>query len=208
MANRELVYVDGESHFIRAQAAWREIHGDNVSLEQLQYQGENTDGMLLFKPKAKIFWTRRFNAGIERAVYFTSFAGDEVGLHQIKMDLREFNLEPSVYPENRQQAQQRQNALTNDNLIEKAKTVDIQLTVRMLHDAQRVEYDVCHLYTSDSDFLPVIQAVQALGRRVYVHGFKKALSKLPDLLHVPDFFVDLEETLRNECTLRPDNVTQ
>ncbi len=39
------------------------------------------------------------------------------------------------------------------------------LAVRMLEDAQKVEYDVCHLYTSDLDFIPVIQAVRARGKQ-------------------------------------------
>jgi hypothetical protein len=66
-------------------------------------------------------------------------------------------LEPCVFPERSQRAKQRQNTLETQQLIEKPKGVDIALAVRMLEDSLNA-FEVCHLYTSDSDFLPVIQA--------------------------------------------------
>jgi len=47
----------------------------------------------------------------------------------------------------------------------------------MLEDAVRQVFDVCHLYTSDVDFLPVIEAVRSRGKPVYVHGYRNGLAK-------------------------------
>lgn len=203
MADRIFAYIDGESHFIRSEDMWRKIHGPDACLDRFRHVGQTDDRMVLFKEKAKVFWTRRMIPGVMRATYFTSAVGNESKLHEIKLALRNFNLEPYVVPERKPLAERRQNILRDKQLIEKPKQVDIALAVRMLEDANLQVFDVCHLYTSDVDFLPVIEAVRSRGKQVYVHGFKNGLAKESPLLHVPDLFVDLEETFRTECELAP-----
>ncbi len=139
------------------------------------------------------------NPGVDRAYYFTSFAGDGPGLHNTKVMLRDFDLEPCVTHERRELARQRHNSLQTQYLIEKAKGVDIALAVRMLEDAQREAFDVCHLYTSDIDFLPLITAVRGKGMRVYVHGYKEGLATESEFFHECDKFFELAEMLRDEC---------
>jgi uncharacterized LabA/DUF88 family protein len=145
------------------------------------------------------------NPDVQRATYFTSVAGDAAVLHEMMVTLRNFGLEPSIVQERSDLRAQRQNVLKTQQLIEKPKGVDIALAVRMLEDAYHQAFDVCHLYTSDVDFLPVIQAIRARGKQVYVHGYKNGLSERSPLLHVPDLFIDLEEMLRNECELARQN---
>jgi len=55
--------------------------------------------MVLVNEKAKIFWTRKMNPGVQRATYFTSSVGDQSVLHSIMVTLRNFDLEPYVVPE-------------------------------------------------------------------------------------------------------------
>jgi uncharacterized LabA/DUF88 family protein len=203
MSDRRYVYIDGESHFIRSENAWRQLHGEEACLGRLRYVNQADDRMILVLPEAKVFWTRRMNPDVHRATYFTSASGDEPARHQIMVTLREFGLEPSIVQERTGLRSQRQNVLNTQQLIEKPKGVDIALAVRMLEDAYHQTFDVCHLYTSDVDFLPVIQAIRARGKQVFVHGYRNGLSQHSPLLHVPDRFVDLEEMLRNECALVP-----
>jgi len=125
-------------------------------------------------------------------------------LHELMVTLRDFGLEPSIVHERSDLKAQRQNVLNTQQLIEKPKGVDIALAVRMLEDAYHQAFDVCHLYTSDVDFLPVIHAIRARGKQVCVHGYKNGLSQRSPLLHVPDQFIDLEEMLRNECEPVPE----
>jgi len=201
MTDRNFVYVDGESHFIRSENAWRSLHGDDACLGQLRYVGQPDDRLILFLPKAKVFWTRKMSPGAQRSIYFTAVAGDDVARHEINVSLRDFGVEPAVVAEVGTLAKHRSNVLKTEKLIEKPKGVDIALATKMLEDAFHQAFDVCHLYTSDVDFLPVIQAVKARGKQVYVHGYKNGLSERSPLLYVPDRFVDLEDSLRSECEL-------
>ncbi len=145
------------------------------------------------------------NPGASRAYYFTSAGGDDTSLFNVKVTLRTFELEAMILPERSQLAKQRQNVLRTQYLIEKPKGADIALAVRMLLDAIHNFFDVCHLYTSDIDFLPVIQAVRGEGKRVYVHGYRDGLSEQSAFLHECDLFTDMEEMLRNECEIDPSS---
>src|SRR5262245_60280689 len=134
MDDRVYVYVDGESHYIRSEVAWRKLHGPGARLDRLRYAATAGDGLVLIEPKAKVFWTRRLSPGVQRTYYFTSFVGDHPALHELRKTLRNFGLEPSIFSERNQLAKQRQNLLQTEGVIEKAKCVDIALAVRMLED--------------------------------------------------------------------------
>ena len=81
--------------------------------------------------------------------------------------------------------------VTNEAVIEKAKGVDIALAVRMFEDAQSGVYTHCALFTSDLDFLPVIESVQRMGKSVWVYGYKSGIGRNSPLEYVPARFVDL-----------------
>ena len=144
-----------------------------------------------------------FLSYMDRAVYFTSFSGSPDECYKETVLIRELGFEPYVVHEDKQLARQREAALATTNIIEKAKGVDIALTVRMIEDAYRDNYQTCHLYTSDADYLPVIEAVRRMGKQVYVFGYKDSLGKNPRLLHVPDRFVDLGEVMQRYERLPP-----
>jgi hypothetical protein len=74
-----------------------------------------------------------------------------------------------VIAEKKQLADQRANVRNQENVIEKAKGVDIALSVRMLEDAYHNNYDMSYLVTSDVDYLPVI--VFCLSRNRNLPGF-------------------------------------
>jgi uncharacterized LabA/DUF88 family protein len=58
------------------------------------------------------------------------------------------------------------------------------------------------LFTSDSDFLPAIEAVQRMGKRVTVLGFKKYLKDRSRLEYVPGEFVDMGEVMKTSYRLK------
>jgi uncharacterized LabA/DUF88 family protein len=201
MADVTYVYIDGESHFHRSEAAWRKIHGKETCLDSLRCSGQTDEGLVLVDAKAKVFWTRKMNPGAERTYYFTAISGDETAHHEIQKKLRAFDLDSHVVLERKALWDQRKNLRVTQQLIEKAKGVDIALAVQMLEEAQDERFQVCHLYTSDIDFLPVIEAVRARVRRVYVHGYLDGLGERSPFHHACDQFIDLEEMLRNECEM-------
>jgi hypothetical protein len=201
MAGQVYTYVDGESHFIRLEKAWQQLHGDYAKLDELRFINQTDPGWILHLPHAKVFWTRSWSPG-QKTFYFTAASGDAAAIHGIEKSIRDFGLDHHVTHETSALAKQRRALLENRGVMEKAKAVDAAIFVRMLMDAQSDLYDLCNLYTSDVDYLPVIQEVMTrYGKRVFVHGFKSGLADYSPLETVPNQFVDLSEMLKNECQL-------
>lgn len=206
MPDRVFVYVDGESHYIQSERAWKRLHGPDACLARLRYTGTTDDRLVLVNEDARVFWSRRMSPGVVRATYFTAVSPDPQTIHYVKMSLRRFDVDPFVIEERRQLADRREYLLSTQCVIEKPKGVDIALAVRMLEDSYNHAFDACHLYTSDVDFVPVIHAVRSRGKPVLVYGYTKGLSQQhSDLLTVPDLFTDLEDVLRTNCELTPSD---
>jgi len=204
------VYIDGESHFIRTEQAVKEVFDASATLESMIEQIEtkqqehlalNSFYALCFDRRCKFFWTddavdtvwNRTKTAPDCRVYFTSFSGDEDTLHSLKVKLRNYGFEPQIVKEVRSLAKQRGTTLGNDGIIEKPKGVDIALSVRMLEDAHRGAFQECILFTSDVDYIPVIEAVQRMGKRVCVYGYRNGIGKNSAMEYVPFEFLDLTQ---------------
>jgi uncharacterized LabA/DUF88 family protein len=72
----------------------------------------------------------------------------------------------------------------------------------MLEDAYLNTFQDCVLFTSDQDFLPVIEAVRRMGKQVVVLGYKKGLRERSPLEYVPDGFYDLGEIIQREYLVK------
>ena len=134
-------------------------------------------------------------------VYFTAFAGEDDTLHALRVRLRENGFEPQIVKERRSLAKQRENVRGNEGIIEKPKGVDIALAARMLEDAHRNVFKECILFTSDVDYIPVIEAVQRTGKMVFVYGYQNGIGKNSALEYVPDAFVDLTRCMEKRHAL-------
>src|SRR5262249_26828909 len=149
------IYVDGESHFIRSEACFQKLYGDQVSLEVAVYNPnavgtmsypDETPPILRLNRKCKFFWDKQYVAhlddlrlrsirDIRNAVYFSSASGDEDLLHSVRTFIRRQGFEPQILLERRQLANQRETQRTLNQLVYKAKGVDIGIAVRLLEDA-------------------------------------------------------------------------
>ena len=78
-------------------------------------------------------------------------------------------------------------------MVEKA--VDVMLSVDMVIQAERDQYDAAYLLSADGDFTPAVQAVKQLGKKVYVvsatHGAQLAASA--------DTFIRLDRNWFADC---------
>ncbi len=211
---RVYTYVDGESHFIRSASLWRDIHGETAQLVDIESRSPGTSGsafpnshppFVLVDPATKFFWDVRYltlapqpfhDRQIDGAVYFTAFSGDDQGYHQACVRIRQHRFEPRVTHERALLADRRSSILKANGIVEKAKGVDVGLSVRVLEDAYHNIFDVCLLFTSDVDFLPVVRVVQRLGKKVVVFGYLTGLGSRSELEYVPDAFVDLSRHMR------------
>jgi uncharacterized LabA/DUF88 family protein len=120
-----------------------------------------------------------------RSYYYTSLAGDDVRIAKVKRDLWELGFNPRVFKKR----------IAN----QKAKGVDIALTIDMLRNAHLDDYDVALLYAGDGDYVPLIEEVNSMGKIVYL-GFFRNEGLNPDLELASDQFFGLENVFRLSWT--------
>jgi uncharacterized LabA/DUF88 family protein len=212
---RTYVYVDGESHFIRSDASWKKLRGQEAELEDIIHHLESAESanypdsnkpLIRLERRGKFFWDTYYplligrpfhQTYIDGAVYYTDFSGNDPEMHEVRVFIRKQGFDPQVVGERGQLARHRENRLKNEGILEKPKGVDIGLTVRLLEDAYRHIFDICYLFTSDVDYIPVIQAIQRIGRKVVVFGYRDGLGGNSDLEYVPDGFIELGEYMKS-----------
>jgi uncharacterized LabA/DUF88 family protein len=216
------IYVDGESHFLRTEACFKDVAGGHAQLEDVtpdQNFGEAhlyPRGPVRFRleRRAMFFWDATFprfmgyhfhDNRIGRAVYFTSSVGGDEELHEVRTSIRKHGFEPLVIREHKKLADQRTNLRKSEGVIERAKGVDISIAVRMLEDAYANTFDDCLLFTSDVDYMPAIRAVRRMGKQVVVLGYEEGLGKNSALEFEPDAFYDLGDIVRQEYRLKSPN---
>jgi len=197
------LYVDGESHYAMAEKCLRNIHGEEAMLETVVVNPTSgaptyADQRFWHNRDARFFWDKHVTylanisfAHIDRSVYFTAFTGTPKNLHKARVSIREAGFEPQVLLEVKDLLQQRANRLVSDGVLIKAKGVDIALAVRMLEDAYYGNYQVCLLFTSDIDYLPVIHAVRRMGKTVIVFGFNEGIAVDSPFLYVAERYIDI-----------------
>ena len=76
------------------------------------------------------------------------------------------------------------------------KRVDISLSVDMLSLAHTASYDAAVLVAGDGDYVPLVDAVEAQGRQVFVWFVSSGLS--PALKRRADYFFNLDDVLLNK----------
>jgi len=113
-----------------------------------------------------------------RHYYYTSVVGDDQELNSVKEALYGLDFDPVVFKKIRNN--------------QKAKGVDIALTIDLLTHAFRDNYDVALLFAGDGDFVPLLKEVKSLGKRVCLAFFYKNGLNM-DLLFEADRFLDLTE---------------
>lgn len=73
------------------------------------------------------------------------------------------------------------------------KEVDVSLAVDMLEHALLNHYDVAILVSGDRDYIPVIQRVQASGKRVEVASYEDFISSDNELILTADVYHKLKD---------------
>jgi uncharacterized LabA/DUF88 family protein len=207
--SRLAVYVDGESHFHRSEARFAKSEVKLDDLPSMRIETRNpylvscpsaTGARFLVRRDCKLFWDstclywctlQSRNAEEPAVIYFTAFSGDPDALHSTRAFLRQKGFEPVVLPEPRSKAKRR-DATRRGGMIEKAKGVDIELTVRILEDARANVFEKCCIFTSDEDYVPVVRSLKRLGKVVYVAGYKSMLATNSEFEFIPDKFIDFD----------------
>lgn len=171
-----MIFIDGENLAIR----YREMLGDNSHYNHVNYL-ENIfvwSHFLNFKTHAACEIVRKY--------YYTSTKGSADKITEIVEKLKSIGIEaPRVFKKHKTRG---------------SKQVDISLSVDMLTHASRKNYDVAVLVAGDEDYVPLVDAVMAEGRRVCLWFLEKGLSPL--LKNRVDHFYSLEHILLDENASR------
>ena len=187
-----MLFVDGENFAIRAQElAKREELA--LSVDQTNYMQDVFVWLPGWDPLTTPFQHRIFpldNAHAVRAYYYTSVAGDDVKVLEVKRALRALNFDHQVFKKVRGS---------------KSKGVDISLTKDMLSHAFLDHYEDAILIAGDGDYAPLVNEVKRRGKRVYLWFFAgDVLGTAGDLALIADLFVDMTphfiETWRRRLT--------
>jgi uncharacterized LabA/DUF88 family protein len=130
-----------------------------------------------------------------RATYYTSAAGDEQTIWDIDEKIRSLQFQQYSLSGGGDISGLLGNTLSGVVLKrmknqQKSKGVDIHLTVDILINAYRNNLDTVYVITGDGDFVPVLEEVKRLGKRIYVAAFSSGLHRT--IRAVADRFVDLD----------------
>ena len=123
-----------------------------------------------------------------RAYYYTSVCGDEAAIEDVETKLWHLRFTPRVFKKSKQQA--------------KAKGVDISLTKDMLSHAFMDHYQFAVLVSGDGDYIPLVEEVKRLGKRVIVWFFGVDDGLNPRLRLAADEYYDLTQLWINSWKTR------
>jgi uncharacterized LabA/DUF88 family protein len=121
------------------------------------------------------------NFSIIRSYYYTCVRGDEDKIKETRREIKLLGFEsPCVFKK----------------VQGKSKMVDISLCVDMVSQAALDNFDLCVLVTGDMDFVPAIEAVKRLGKKVVVWFFEEWTAE--ELIFEADHFFNLSKAFFKE----------
>ena len=124
-----------------------------------------------------------------RASYYTSVQGDDVALREVTERLWDLGFNPCVFKK--------------QDRTRKAKGVDIALTKDILSHAFLGNYQAVVLVAGDGDYIPLVDEVKRLGKRVILWFFEsEGLSR--ELRLRCDRFFDLTDSFLSHWRTKPN----
>jgi uncharacterized LabA/DUF88 family protein len=163
------------------------IDGENLAIRYKAELGERQPATHVKHIPDVMVWSRfasRVSDSEEyvRRHYYTSARGDEDSRTAIELQLKDLGIEaPRVFPRRRSG---------------RSKRVDITLATEMLTHAHRKNYDIAVLVAGDEDYVPLVEAVKAEGRRVALWALGSGLSE--SLVRSVDHYWNIGELLFRE----------
>ncbi len=161
------------------------VDGENLTMRFAEMLGTKQQPPHVAFLKDVFVWSRLANAGehvaceIVRRYYYTAVQGDEQKIDEVEEQLKALGIEaPRVFKKMKGRH---------------AKRVDISLSTDMLSHAHRKNYDLAILVTGDEDYVPLMQAVAAEGRRIVLWTLTSGLS--PALTRAADHVYDIGQIL-------------
>jgi uncharacterized LabA/DUF88 family protein len=143
------------------------VDGENLSIRYKDELGNREHTQHVLSVPDVCVWSHyasRINGPEEyiRRYYYTSCKGDEQARTNVEDQLRLAGIEaPRVFSRTQ---------------TGRSKQVDITLATEMLTHAHRDNYDIAVLVSGDGDYVPLVEAVKAEGKRVALWALTSGLS--------------------------------
>ncbi len=176
-AGRMMIFIDGENMVLRYQHLLNK--GSNPKTDVV-----HEHDVYVWKKEA----ISHEGHEIIRATLYTSLSGDNSRIEHVEREIKQLNfdkyshsfkpnhLTPCIFKKVRK--------------TDKAKGVDIKLTIDILHHLYNDNFDSAYLITGDGDYIPIIEEVIRNGKNIFLAAFSIGLSKrLPILV---DKYIDLD----------------
>ncbi len=224
---RAFVYIDAENHYLRSTEAVKTLVKTTdpiqsftkniLPIHDMPWYPSLIQGRIYSHDSAiQLFWDcnsllrfgilTQYNLSIQRGYYVCSSSGDPSLIYTQQTILRSYGFDPIIIHEKKSDLNQRKNLLNQYKLIEKPKGCDIMIATKIISDAAANLYDVCILFSSDSDFIPVIETIRSMGKIALVFGYKSILKDKSPYLYIPDKFYDLETTIERDYRIHESEI--
>lgn len=172
-----MVFVDGENLVIRYQDM---LNNGRKPLPKTSHERD------IFVWNSRIF--NEYDKDIIRTTYYTSATGDDRFINEISNRIRQLTFgsgypKPSVYP-------LYPCVYKKVRKEQKAKGVDIQMTVDILTNIYNDNLDIIYLFSGDGDYIPLINEAIRAGKLIYIAAFSSGLNERMRLL--ADIFINLD----------------
>lgn len=127
-----------------------------------------------------------------RAYYYISIVGDDKKIREMQENIKNLTFRQShmvekfakvpstLYPK----------IFKKSKNTNRAKGVDIQMTVDILTHVHSNHLDVVYLVSGDGDFIPIVDEVIRSGKQIYIAAFSSGLNV--DLKRKADRFIELD----------------
>ena len=168
---RWMQFVDGQNFTFRAQELLRGSSyepRESDSYKKDCYLWPGGDSHAFPRPQAAEPWP-------VRSFYYTSVAGGEDIRAEAREKIRNLGFEPHVFSSGKHPGR------TNG--------ADVALTKDMLSHAFRGNYEIAVLISGDGEYVPLIEELKRLGKRVHVHFLNRHTN--PELKLAADAFEDI-----------------
>jgi uncharacterized LabA/DUF88 family protein len=164
------------------------VDGENLAIRYASMLGSQEPVHHVVHEKGVFVWSRFLNMARHvhcdtiRRHYYTAVQGSDETRQQIHDRLKGVGIEaPRVFRKDKERG---------------SKRVDISLAADMLGHAHRKNYDLAVLVAGDEDYVPLVDAVAAEGRRVVLWFVEQGLSAV--LKGRVDHFFDAGKILFDE----------
>lgn len=189
-----MVFVDGENLLLRYEAMLA-LGRAPRGRPQSYYDPEVTT----YQPK-RFVWNADIPSQLQdgpliRVTYYTTAVGSPQDIETLEDELARLqsNIELSGGGVRKGVTNLVPRVFKKQKSGSKTKSVDINICVDMLQQAYQSGADDLLLVSGDGDYVPLVKAVMAAGKRVYIAALSSGLA--PPMKRVADRFIDLDSVM-------------